>query len=361
MKKLMLLLLCVAISVTAGCGRDTESVMSYKGYNSTEALYSYWMSTYKSNFLYFYNEGIDSDEFWNTLISDEQSYEEYVSEWFYTEMQHRTIALYLFDEYKLKLSNDKVKAIDDDIAEKLDYAGSREQLNKELAKMNMNIDMLRDVYIANAKYDAVYEYLYGSKGKNAPTSKEKAEYFSANYSCIKCITIYSGAILATDESGNYLYDDEGNIELISLNEEEKETKQKIIDTVLAGAKAGGDFDEYIKEFSEVDYNDYSNGFFVSANDYSKFGADIINSAKELKVGEVTSVSDDVVTYIIKKLPLPEYSSLSSQDLEQLDAMNDALVREKFTAEFDEYAKDVDVNKTIIDKYSIKDISENSYF
>ena len=225
----------------------------------------------------------------------------------------------------------------------------------------MNVDMLREVYIANAKYDALYEYLYGANGTEAPEDKERAEYFNNNYYCLKYITIYSGANLKTDENGSYVYDEDGQIELVKLTEEQKKVKQQIIDTVVAGVEAGGDFDEYIKEFSEVDYSDYPNGFFVSENDYSRFGSDIVNAATELKPGEIRTVSDENVTYIIKKLELPEYSTLTADDKDQLEKMDSYIVREKYTAAFGEYAKEITINEEVMERYDIRKVSENSYY
>ena len=362
MKRRILIILCICICLSfTACNTNDNYIMSYKGTGAPESLYSYWVSTYKSNFLYYYNDGIDSNEFWDTLISDEETYEEYVTDWIDTEMKYRTVALWLFDEYKLTVPEETISEIDADIAEKLEYAGSREEINNDLAKMGMNLDMLREVYIANAKYDILYEYLYGTGGINAPTPKEKAAYYNKNYYCLKYITIYSGAILKTDESGNYVYDDSGQIELETLSEEEKAKKQEIIDKIVEGVESGGDFDEYISEFSEVDYSDYPNGFFVSENDYSRFGSDIVKAAKELNIGEVRTVSDENVTYIIKKFELPSYTSLDENDLAQLEDMEEYIVRQKQTAEFETYAKDVVINQELKDKYSIREASENSYF
>ncbi len=363
MKRLLLigLTICLCFTLFACSENEKEGIMTYKDVSATESLYSYWMSTYKSNFLYYYNEGIDSAEFWDTLISDDQTYEEYIVEWINDEMKHRTVALWMFDDYGLEVPSSKLDQIEADISEKIEYEGTREELNKRLAKLNMNIDMLRQVYIDNAKYDILYEYLYGSSGVNAPGDKDRASYFKENYYCLKYITIYSGANLKTDTQGNYVYDEDGNIELVRLTEEEKAVKQQIIDTVVAGLEAGGDFDEYSKEFSEVDYSDYPNGFFVSENDYSRFGSDIVKAALELNEGEIREVSDDNVTYIIKKIKLPQYSELESADKEQLKSMDDYIVRELYIKDFEGYIENVEVNDTLLEKYNIRTISENSYF
>lgn len=363
MKRLLLILLCLSfcLSGVACSEKKTEGIIMYKDVAVSEAMYSYWMSTYKSNFLYYYNDGIDSDEFWDKLISDTQTYEEYIVEWINEELKHRAVGLWLFDEYSLELPQSRINDIDSDIDEKIEYAGSREELNRSLAKFNMNIDMLRDVYIANAKFDVLYNYLYGTGGKNAPTDKDRAQYFADNYYCIKCITIYSGAMLKTDENGEYVYDDNGQIELVRLNDEQKAEKREIIDSIVEGLETGGDFDEYSKKFSEVDYSDYPNGIFVSENEYSRFGSDIINAAIELEAGQCKELSDDNVTYIVKKFDLPAYSSLSGTDKEQLEKMDEYVTRELYTRDFKDRVAEVKVNSEMMKKYSIKEISENSYF
>ncbi|MBR6514924.1 MAG: hypothetical protein IKT46_08850 [Clostridia bacterium] len=362
MKKTLFTILCVCLLLgCVACTKTENTIMTYKGAKAPESLYSYWMSTYKSVFLDSFNDGIDSDEFWDMLISDDMTYEEYIVDWINTEMKYRTVALKLFDEYGLELTDSTIERIDADISEKLEYAESREELNTRLAKFNMNIDMLREVYIANEKYESVREYLYGQGGEEAPTDKERAEYFADNYYCLKYITIYSGVILKTDESGAYVYDEDGQIELIKLDDEQKALKKKIIDSIIAGVEAGGDFDEYMSEYSEVDYSEYPNGFFVSENDSSRLGGDIINAAKEINFGEIKVLSDENITYIVKKLDLPEYTSLTSSDKTQLEDMDDYIIREKFAARFGEYAADVVVNEELTKRYNIREISENSYF
>ncbi len=366
MKKIIRILaavFCICLCLgSISCKENVDPpVMEYKDVQVSQSLYSYWLSTYKSSFLYAYNEGIDSDEFWDTLISDDMTYEEYITDWVNTEMKYRTVAIKLFDEYDLELSEKDIDSISKDIDEKIEYAGSREALNRELAEMGMNIDMLREVYIANQKYDRVYAYLYGSGGKELPNEKELASYFADNYYCLKYITIYSGAVPVTDENGNYVYAEDGTIELQMLTDEEKAAKQEVIDLIVDGIEAGGDFEEYISEFSEVDYSRYPNGFFVSANDYSTYGSDIINAAVELGIGEVKTLSDENVTYILKKYELPAYASLSSTEKDNLQSLSEQVIREKYVEKFDELAQDVSVNEELTGMFSIRQVSENSYF
>lgn len=360
--KFLVLLLILSITILSfGCGKGiSESVMEYKGKSFSECDYSYWMSTYKYNFLYSFNSDTESDDFWESNIKDGVTYEQYISDTILYDSECRTAALKLFDDYNLKISESDLEEIDNDINDKIENHGSREEINTKLAKMNLNLDLLRDVYTNNLKYDKVYDYLYGDNGTEAPTADELKSYYEQNCVCVKFITVYSGVELDTDDSGNYLYDDNGKLKYTELTEDEKTVKQKLVDTVIAAIEGGADIDSCVKDYSDIDYSENPNGFILCENDAQNYGSDIIKTAISLDVGKTAKVSDDSLTYIIYKCKLPQYSTLSATDLSTTD-IKTYCTNEKYKTFFDKLIKDVSVNEEIIKKYSIRDVSKNAYF
>ncbi|MBE6574026.1 MAG: hypothetical protein E7652_06500 [Ruminococcaceae bacterium] len=367
LKKLVLILLafclCIPLFSCKKKEKKPEDVLaSYGDYYVTDSLYTYWLSKYKYHFLTTYNNGVDEDEFWDSLIDDDTTYEEYIVGLVENEVMMRTVALSLFDEYGLDLDAAKVKAIDDDINDKIENVGSRKEMNEELGeKFGMNIDMLREVYIINKKYDMVCDYLYGSNGRELPTEKEMAEYYNDNYNCLKLITVFSNYTPERDENGEFVYDENGEIEKIALTDQEKEEKLLLIDEITSELDGGTDFEDCIAKYSEVDYSLSPNGILVSAGDSALYGSDIIKASRELEVGDYDVLTDDLITMIVKKYELPAYTSLTEDEIAGLDSFSDRVANKKRTDKFDKLIKDVLLDAERVKDISIREISRNSYY
>ncbi len=264
----------------------------------------------------------------------------------------------LFDEYGLKLSGEVKKAIDDDIAEKIEYYGSRAELNAELAKINLNINMLRDIYICEEKLNAVYSYLYGKGGTEALTDDDYKAYFKENYWHMKYIVVYTTK-LATDEQGKNKYDTSGSLLTEDLNKEELAAKKAKVAEALEKAQAGENFDSLIKTYSEFDTSSYPNGFYLSANELSTYGEQIVAALPGLATDECALIEEPKAIYIIKKLELPELDELGSDDLAQLQDMQSYANGKTFDAKINALSGDINVNKEIVAKYKLADIAVNA--
>ena len=67
----LILALISLVSVFSGCGViKGDTVMQLEGYKITEAMYSYWMSRYKTLFLNKFNDSKDTEEFWKSQTED---------------------------------------------------------------------------------------------------------------------------------------------------------------------------------------------------------------------------------------------------------------------------------------------------
>ncbi len=113
------------------------------------------------------------------------------------------VAQYLFDRYELTLSEAVTDEIESDLNELIlaDGDGSKTKLNSILATYGVNYDMLEDLYIMEAKVDAVRTYLYSNLGTNI-----KTEYLEENYVHFRQIFLANYTyVYETDENGDTIY------------------------------------------------------------------------------------------------------------------------------------------------------------
>lgn len=350
--------ICVIFVVSllvSGCTpAGGETALEYKGYKISEAMYGYWAALYKRNIIYSYNNSKDTSDFWQSEISAGVTAEDYFTEIINEQIYKYCIGLQLFDEYGLKLDSSVTKAIDDDIKEKIEYYGSRAELNSALANLNLNIDLLRDIYICEEKLGAVYEYLYGAYGPEALSDDDYVKYFKDNYWRMKYIVVYTTK-LVTDDNGNYKYDSNGSLMTEPLSDDEMAQKLAKAEEALARAQSGEDFDKLIEEYSEYDTSSYPNGFYVSVNNLSIYGAEILAALPGMQIDEVRRVEMESAIYIIKKLELPEWGKLTETELLQLTDLEEYAKSEAFDAKLSALFPEVKVNREVLDKYKLSEI------
>ncbi len=113
------------------------------------------------------------------------------------------VALYLFDEYGLKLSASAEKEIEDTMDElvKTDGEGSKTKLNSVLANYGVNYKMLKEYYTIKAKFKAVQDHIYSTMGPNV-----KGEYLNENYVHFYQIFLANYTyVYETDKNGDVIY------------------------------------------------------------------------------------------------------------------------------------------------------------
>ena len=335
--------------------------MTYKDSAITENMFSYWLSTYKSDFLSYYNSSFESEEFWNSPATADMTAEEYAMDIIIQNIKYTLVGIQLFREYALKIPAELTEAINSDINEKIEYFGGRSELNVELSAFGINIDMLRDIYIAEEKLYAVYDYLYGTNGTEKVSDAKVDEYYKSNYSRIKYIMVNTFEKPAYNEDGSQKYDSEGLRVTEPLSEEELAAKHEKINEIMMCVNAGDEFDDIMAQFNEVDMSGYPNGFYVSGNELGIFGFAMVNEVAAMQVGEVRKISDNVVTCIVQKCPLIERSAFTDRDLEQLESLEDNCIQQEYEKKFSAFADEIVVDEETLSRFSIRLAAPNSYF
>ncbi len=361
---LLLVTVLILPSLISGCGYRSkyDAVMEYNGIKLTEEFYNYWLSTFKRNILASYSDAEDTEEFWNMKFDDERTIEEYFTEIMNQQIMNYLISQDLYKKNSLKLSSSTKKAISNDIKEKIEFYGGRGSLNSTLSKMMLNIDALEQIYLWEAKHDLVYDYLFGANGPLEISDSDLIKYYEEHYTQIKYVVFYTTDI-KTDDKGNYIYDESGNLVSEPLTEEEMIQKQKKITEFKTRLDNGDSFDQLITDYSEYDTSSYPNGFFVSENEIDIWGPDIYKAIKNAKSGEVVKVEEAEAIFYIKICELTPFESLSDADITQLtDLKFTEYAQEVVYKEFyEQLAKNVKINEKVINRYKLSEIKPNPHY
>ena len=318
--RLLTLLCAVAVSLAAfsSCGViKGDTVMEYEGYKITETMYSYWLSKYKSLFLYSYNNGKDEESFWNSKTENgEQTYKDFVTSFVDDYAKQVLISMKLFDDYSLVFSQTVKDAVSDKIDGIKQAYGGVSYANEYLGSYGLNVKTLESIYYAQEKFNAVCEYLFGENGPYAVTDEEKSKYYEENYYCAEWIYIYTKEKPKLSENGEYITDSNGEYVTEKLSEEEIAEKQALVDEIVEKLNGGEDFLTLKQKHSEEDLTKYEylpDGVNVSANDYTVYGSGFIKAIMNCKIGNYTVFEDDFATFIIRRNELKSYSELSVQE------------------------------------------------
>lgn len=221
----VMLVVCMIMSASlVGCSSKGKTLVSLDKYKISTNIYQLMLSQQKgkmANYIYSQYRDYNSEAFWGMTIdmATQMTNEEYYNEAVLEKAKNFLCAMKLYDELKAEKSDfrmpDSYTAnIEAAIADFIEYDGdgSKSTLNALLSAYGINIDMLEEFLIMEAKAAYVVEYLYGSDGSKIGEAV-KTEYFNNNYVACKQILIQKYYYLyEVDEDGNEIYyGEDGNI------------------------------------------------------------------------------------------------------------------------------------------------------
>ncbi len=357
----------VILSCLVSCGDNSEAALTLGEHTVTEAMYSYWASSYKGNYMYTYDDVENNDKYWSSELKDGVTVSEYFDDITLDAVKTTLVNSKLFTENNLSFTEKEIDAIDayisDLIAERAD--GSKNLMNTMLGEYGINTKILRNIYLEEEKAAKVYSYLFGEGGEYAVGDEEYSEFYKENYVHFDMIYINNAYQYKTDDDGNRITDEDGYYLTEDLSEADKAKKDAEVKAVEDGLNAGESFDELYEKYSEL--KSYENGYYYSAADsYSDvLYYRLVAEAETLEVGQWVSVQSDTGVCIIKKLELddkPWENEKNSDFFGKKGADFKSLVAENAYREFIEsYFDDIKVDEEIIKKYSVKDVTPAYFF
>lgn len=354
--KLCAFLLAAAMLLPlAGCAADPVA-LSYKGIDITTNMYRYWLSTYKGTFMYTYTDMNNTDAFWDSVLYDNVTAEQYLNGAVVDNVKRNLVCLALFEQYGLSLPDSTVAAIDDYIAELTEeYAGgSRRSFNQTLSQYGINADILRDIYIIEDKISLLFEYLYSDGGPFALTEETLDAYYRENYARVRHIYVNDAYAYQTNDAGYYTYDSSGNVVTRALTEEELAEKTAKIEAIDEALAEGTDFATVYETYSEDLY--YVNGYYLTRE--TDFIDEVVEAAFALEIGETVCVKSDYGTHYLMRLELEDYAYNDTNNADFFDGFTDAVKNDDLLNRLNELLPEVTVNEEEIGKYSIRDAAVN---
>ncbi|MBO5649433.1 MAG: peptidylprolyl isomerase [Clostridia bacterium] len=319
MKKLAVILLILALTASFlfSCSADTSAtVLRYGTSEVTENMYTYWIATYKTYFLNALG-GTDTEKYLTSKISvpdengidTEMTVAEYIDARIAEIINSNCISLYLFDAYKLELPKSVVSAVNTAINTEIENAGGRKALNEALAPIGLNVDTLREMYLADERISYLYTYLYGddtvgSTGAEPISTEQYNAFYEKNYVCVRHIYIRTADKNVLNSKGEPTYDKNGNVITEELTAEEAAAKLALCDDLMARLKNGEDFLALEEKYSEdAGRHTLKDGYIISRS--TALPDAFISAAFDMKIGELRRVDASYATHIMIRCALPE--------------------------------------------------------
>ena len=292
MKKIFALTLSLLLLLPlAGCAEDESRPREKIGGVHTEIG-----DVYPTDFLSFNGKSVEFDEFRYYYLNYKNMYLEEDKDYFQKDGTEEALkeeilrclldswaVRFLAEDYKVKLNQEELEAIEKDIGETVDFYSGEESFNKSLAESYMSRDLYRYMMEYSSLYMKLFNTLFAEGGKMAWSDKEFYDYYQEHYVAVLQIFIP--------------YEEN----------ESKESHDKTLSTansVYDKAKSGEDFWELVQEYGKDDNMlDYPDGYYFTQGE----AEDVLYEASvALKEGEISvPISGEAGLYIIKRMEMRE--------------------------------------------------------
>lgn len=389
----LVIVAAMLVCMLASCSSKKLMTLEIDGkeYSVTADEYKTFMTIVKMNvYLNSLSSSAAESYLWKAKFDDDQTYEEYYSEYVQKVMKTTLVEKYLFDKYDLKLSDATLAGYKESMKSDISNAGGAgayKQYYGYTAKQYYDY-YKKAADMSNAIIDHLYE---GDNALYPVTDDEKEAYYNEHYSGYMIIYLDMNNAIAKDDDGNYIgLDSSKNEYKISVNvvdgelkmenlgrvdgeemkddvtitsfktealsEDDVKTKSNLPELIIDELDAGADFKELALKYSD-DYTSYlySNGVFISDTGYIVNNDDVMDPVRELEIGENTdaiSISDGKYVYIVKRIELKEkaYDSEEYEDL--FSSYSEDVMYDKYDNYIDEYFDKITVDTDAVSEYTM---------
>jgi hypothetical protein len=208
-RRLLTVVLCLALMVGAvamtACAKKSPALLELDGHKITVNQYQFFLSRVKGS-LHYTGYNVESADFWNMIIDDQNNtYDDYFRNAVLDDARRYLAALAIFEERGLVLPQGYLDRIDSEIESFRNDAGSKSALNTILSTYGVNEDMLRDIYVLEAKYEYLQEVIYGKDG-SLLSADARLAYLNEHAVAFKPVLLRSfDYVYEVDTNGDEIY------------------------------------------------------------------------------------------------------------------------------------------------------------
>lgn len=405
-------------AMLCSCAPDKEEVkdpiLSYGEHEIPLGLYELMLSRMKGTLARNKYDVTVTSDFWTNIhpATDDVTNQDYYNKIILDNCRNYLAALVIFEKEGLSLSDSVLASIDEEIQFYIDYDadGSVEKFDKILADYGTNSEELRQIYIIEAKYQAVISWLYGSNASKI-ADNVKEDYYQENYYRFKQIlvsnfyyefqidehgnTIYFSSetgLPIYDEKGKYKYDENGNRLKDSFgaeirfgengewlydtkngypapttddkgeaikhyySKEEMEKRyleaQKIVESADGGNYHALESQMKDWELYEGAINYYTDGYYLSdieSSSYGEYLCDILDNLKDMEVGEARLVESESGYHVVVRYELDKGKYTNSEYSVWFENFNQSLITKFFLDKCSDFYDDIKMNDENLEK------------
>ncbi len=359
------LLVFLSFCFIVSCNGSSVKVFEYGKSYIGDDVYRYWLSYYKTYYTQHFTDVSDTQESWQSEVSEGVTREQYVIDTVNDRMKMYAVALQMFDEYSLSLTSDEKDAINKSIDSLIDSFGSKSVLENYLTRTaNVSVSTLKEVYTIEKKISKLNTHLFGDQGIGKLSDNQLDSFYKSNYSRIKYLYFDKQNKYVLDGEGNLIQNSSGTYETQPLTEEEKEELKNRVDEALLAAQSGEDFNALIEKYNTPDmrYSEkYPNGFYISSTSYTSSEVyTLVSNGIKMDEGKIELFEDDSAYYIIAKYELED--KMYSKDADgQFASFENEAKEFYFSSMLSERTDDVKLNEDFLSKVKISDVGKNMSF
>ena len=369
------LVACLIISAFAACG-SAKTLMSVtkdgKTYTISTDEFSLLMKIKKLDICcsMLVTRSRDTASYWATTTDDGETYEEYYKNLILEQTKSILVEKYLFDVNGLSISSDKLAGYKSNIKTQNTYYGGKgayKQYFGYTAADYYNIYMMMV-----ARSEAVVDFLFGENGSQKLTAEDLETYYKENYVGYQFIMLDMENKVKLDEEGNRIIakeeDSEGNevdsdsYETEALTDEEKETKQTLVQAILDELAEGASFEDMIAKYSDAYYSvEFPEGMLV-LKDGTFLSTTITEKIKDLEIGEYTeeAIESNKCQYIVKRVELKDKVYEDEKYLELFEEYEDTVKYDKYENYIETFFDDITVDEAVAAEYTVADTYLSKY-
>ena len=343
-----------------GCSQvDTTPMFTLGNLTYTTGMFRYQLALLKTQYLSTYykenlstaTEFVDIPSFWESKYDKTQTMGEYIYRYAIDSARATLYYANLASKQGITLSGDENKKIDQDMQDLIALKKSMKNLNAYLAKVGLDYDGLRELYVMQDLATKMQNSMYNlSVGSSRVTDDEMWKYYLENYAVVK--HVYINTLTKVAETGKS----------VPLTEEEKKEKQALINQVVEGLKQGKDISDFA-EISEDGFFENKPDSLVIYEDATGF-TEYEQAALNLPIGKYTvldvTAGKYIGTYIIHRYQNTEQSfnskiSATSQEEESFTYKEVTFVTltQKKIADTVKKVKTMITNEELLAQYTVE--------